>query len=215
MLQTGVHPTLAGVVLGLMTPVVPGRLREQPLDMASRALGELNDLKAGSPEELAGPLKHLQRAQREVLPPVIRVQMALHPWVAFGVMPLFALANAGVTIDGVDLSLGSAQTVTLGVVLALVLGKPLGVIAASWLAVRMGWCRLPPGVNWASVFLVGLLAGIGFTMSIFIATLAFDDANLLNAANLGVLLASLVAALLGLSWGFLQAVRGRRNATQA
>ena len=215
LLQTGVHPTLAGVVLGLMTPVLPGRLREQPLDMATRALGELNTGSGGSPHELAGPLRQLRHAQREVLPPVIRVQMALHPWVAFGVMPLFALANAGVTIDGVDLSLGGAQTVTLGVVLALVLGKPLGVVAASWLAVRLGWCRLPPGVSWSSVFLVGLLAGIGFTMSIFIATLAFDDANLLNAAKLGVLLASLVAAVLGLSWGFLQAARARRNTARA
>lgn len=215
LLQTGVHPTLAGVVLGLMTPVLPGRLREQPLDMATRALDDLHTRTAGAPHELAVPLRQLRQAQREVLPPVIRVQMALHPWVAFGVMPLFALANAGVTIDGVDLSLGGAQTVTLGVVLALVLGKPLGVVAASWLAVRLGWCRLPPGVNWSSVFLVGLLAGIGFTMSIFIATLAFDDANLLNAAKLGVLLASLVAAVLGLSWGFLQAARARLSTARA
>jgi len=179
------------------------------LDMAARALGELTTGNVGAPHDIAGPLKQLRQAQREVLPPVIRVQMALHPWVAFGVMPLFALANAGVTIDGVDLSLGDAQTVTLGVVLALVLGKPLGVVAASWLAVRLGWCRLPPGVNCGSVVLVGLLAGIGFTMSIFIATPAFVD------AKLGVLLASLVAAVLGLSWGFLQAVRARRSAARA
>jgi Na+:H+ antiporter, NhaA family len=215
LLQTGVHPTLAGVVLGLMTPVLPGRLRELPLELATHALDELNIRSAGTPHELAVPLRQLRQAQREILPPVIRVQMALHPWVAFGVMPLFALANAGVTIDGVDLSLGNAQSVTLGVVLALALGKPVGVVAASWLAVRLGWCRLPPGVSWSSVLLVGLLAGIGFTMSIFIATLAFDDANLLNAAKLGVLLASLVAAVLGLSWGFLQAARSRRGAARA
>lgn len=175
LLQTGAHPTLAGVVLGLMTPVLPVRMRGQA--------------------------------------PVIRVQMALHPWVAYGVMPLFALANAGVTLDGVDLGTGSAQAVTLGVVLALVLGKPLGVLGASWLAVRLGLCQLPSGVTWSGVGLVGLLAGIGFTMSIFIATLAFDDAHLLGAAKLGVLLASLLAAVLGLSWGFLQAWRARqRNA---
>ncbi|MBU7574793.1 MAG: Na+/H+ antiporter NhaA [Hydrogenophaga sp.] len=177
LLQTGAHPTLAGVVLGLMTPVLPVRMRGQA--------------------------------------PVIRVQMALHPWVAYGVMPLFALANAGVTLDGVDLGTGSAQTVTLGVVLALVLGKPLGVVGASWLAVRLGLCQLPGGVTWSGVGLVGLLAGIGFTMSIFIATLAFDDAQLLGAAKLGVLLASLLAAVLGLSWGFLQAWRARRSAPLA
>jgi NhaA family Na+:H+ antiporter len=177
LLQTGAHPTLAGVVLGLMTPVLPVRLR-----------GEA---------------------------PVTRVQRALHPWVAYAVMPLFALANAGVTLDGVDLASGSAQAVTLGVVLALVLGKPLGVLGASWLAVRLGLCRLPDGVTWSGVGLVGLLAGIGFTMSIFIATLAFDDAQLLGAAKLGVLLASLLAAVLGLSWGFLQAWRARRSAPLA
>ncbi|MDP3811637.1 MAG: Na+/H+ antiporter NhaA [Hydrogenophaga sp.] len=215
LLQTGVHPTLAGVVLGLMTPVLSGRMREQPLDAARLALEELNTRNDPTPHELAGPLKQLRQAQREVMPPVIRVQMALHPWVAYGVMPLFALANAGVTLDGVDLSLDSAQAVTVGVLLALVIGKPLGVIGASWLAVRLGWCRLPPGVTWSSVGLVGLLAGIGFTMSIFIATLAFDDANLLNAAKLGVLLASLVAAVLGLAWGFLQARRARHRAPLA
>jgi len=177
LLQTGAHPTLAGVVLGLMTPVLPVRLR-----------GEA---------------------------PVTRVQRALHPWVAYAVMPLFALANAGVTLDGVDLASGSAQAVTLGVVLALVLGKPLGVLGTSWLAVRLGLCRLPDGVTWSGVGLVGLLAGIGFTMSIFIATLAFDDAQLLGAAKLGVLLASLLAAVLGLSWGFLQAWRARRSAPLA
>lgn len=215
LLQTGVHPTLAGVALGLMTPVLPARMREQPLDAARHALDELNTRNDPTPNELAGPLKQLRQAQREVMPPVIRVQMALHPWVAFGVMPLFALANAGVTLDGVDLSLGSAQGVTVGVLLALLIGKPLGVIAASWLAVRLGLCRLPEGVSWSGVCLVGLLAGIGFTMSIFIATLAFDDANLLNAAKLGVLLASLAAAVLGLTWGFWQAGRARRSAPLA
>jgi NhaA family Na+:H+ antiporter len=209
LLQTGAHPTLAGVVLGLMTPVLPARRGERPLDAAHRALLDLNTRARGDARELAAPLKALRQAQRECMPPVFRVQMALHPWVAYGVMPLFALANAGVTLEGVDLQLNEAQAVTLGVALALVLGKPVGVLSASWLAVRLGWCSLPPGVNWSGVALVGLLAGIGFTMSIFIANLAFDDANLLGAAKLGVLLASLLAALLGLAWGFLQSRRSR------
>ncbi|QHE88888.1 Na+/H+ antiporter NhaA [Hydrogenophaga sp. BPS33] len=211
LLKTGVHPTLAGVVLGLMTPVLPGRARERALDTATRVVQDLNGRTDLTPHALAGPLKELRQAQREVLAPVTRVQMALHPWVAYGVMPLFALANAGVSIDGVDLGADGAQAVTAGVLLALVLGKPLGVVLASWLAVRLGWCRLPEGVSWSGVWLVGLLAGIGFTMSIFIATLAFDNANLLNAAKLGVLLASLVAAVLGLAWGAVLAWRGRRH----
>lgn len=160
----GAHPTLAGVVLGMVTPV---------------------------------------RVLRQPSPPVVRVPVALHPWVAYGILPLFALANAGVSLDGIDLSAGGARGVTLGVALALVLGKPLGVIGVSALMVRLGVCRLPPGVSWGGIVLIGLLAGIGFTMSIFIAMLAFDDPALLEAAKLGVLAGSLVAALLGLAWGVL------------
>jgi NhaA family Na+:H+ antiporter len=115
-------------------------------------------------------------------------------------MPLFALANAGISLTRVDLSAG-AQFVMLGAAIALCAGKPIGVIGATWLAVRLGWCRLAPDVSWGGVCLVGLLAGIGFTMSIFIATLAFTDDGLLNAVKLGVLLGSLVSAMLGVGWG--------------
>jgi NhaA family Na+:H+ antiporter len=100
----------------------------------------------------------------------------------------------------------------LGVAAALVIGKPLGVVAASWIAVRLGWCRLPAGATWGGVVLVGLLAGIGFTMSIFIANLAFGDESLLGAAKLGVLTASAVAATAGLAWGAVLAARQRRKA---
>ncbi|MFJ4290634.1 Na+/H+ antiporter NhaA [Cupriavidus sp. NPDC089707] len=210
MLKTGAHPTLAGVVLGMMTPALPGRTRERPLDAATQALHDLR-VRARGPapqaEHLAAPLKQLRQAQREVLPPVTRVQMALHPWVAYLVMPLFALANAGVSLDGVDLGVGSSKGVLLGVAVALIVGKPLGIVSVSWCAVRLGWCKLPPGVTWGGVCLIGLLAGIGFTMSIFIATLGFSDANLLGAAKLGVLLASALAAVSGLTWGFIYARR--------
>jgi NhaA family Na+:H+ antiporter len=131
-------------------------------------------------------------------------------------MPLFALANAGVSVGGVDLFAGGAHLAMLGIGLALVAGKPLGVVGATWLMVRMGWCRLPPGVSWGGILLIGLLAGIGFTMSIFIAMLAFADENLLAAAKLGVLLGSSVAALLGLGWGALYVRRLRaRTGTHA
>jgi len=171
-LMAGVHPTLAGVVLGLMTPV--------------------------------------RSVRGETEPPVIRVQTALHPWVAYGIMPLFALANAGVSFTGTKFTDG-AQFVTLGVALALCAGKPIGVIGATWLAVRTGWCRLAPGVTWSGVCLIGLLAGIGFTMSIFIAMLAFADDRLLDAAKLGVLLGSLISVTLGLGWGAEYAQRRRRH----
>lgn len=211
LLMTGAHPTLAGVVLGMMTPVVSRPMRERPLDMVTNAVQKLRDHDdAKGVHHLAVPLRQLRLAQRELLPPVVRVQMTLHPWVAFGIMPLFALANAGVSMDGIDLSAAGPQWVMAGVALALVLGKPLGVVGVSWLMVRMGWCQLPPGVSWGGITLIGILAGIGFTMSIFIAMLAFESEALLGAAKLGVLAGSLIAAMLGLAWG---AVYRRTNGT--
>ncbi|MBY9039471.1 Na+/H+ antiporter NhaA, partial [Pseudomonas fluorescens] len=153
----------------------------------------------------------VRSASPEIVPPVMRVETALHPWVAYGIMPLFALANAGVGFASTELS-GGAQFVTLGVALALCAGKPVGVIGATWLAVRIGWCRLAPGVSWGGVCLIGLLAGIGFTMSIFIAMLAFTDDRLLDAAKLGVLLGSLISVTLGLGWGAEYAQRWRNEA---
>lgn len=212
LLMTGAHPTLAGVVLGLMTPVLSVRMRERPADVVSRIAKELlgrDGDGAKDTSHLAQPLRQLRIAQREMLPPVVRVQTALHPWVAYGVMPLFALANAGVSLGGVDLSSAGPQWTMVGVALALVIGKPLGVVGVSWLMVRLGWCQLPQGVSWGGICLIGLLAGIGFTMSIFIAMLAFSDEHLLGAAKLGVLLGSLMAALIGLGWGVIYAKRLR------
>ncbi|MBR0791127.1 Na+/H+ antiporter NhaA [Bradyrhizobium manausense] len=169
-LMAGVHPTLAGVVLGVITPV--------------RSL---------SPS---------------LAPPVIRVETALHPWVAYAVMPLFALANAGIDLRSLEFA-GGTQFVALGVGLALCAGKPIGVIGATWLAVRVGGCRLAEGVSWPGVCLIGFLAGIGFTMSIFIAMLAFTDDRLLDAAKFGVLFGSLISVTLGLGWGAEYAQRER------
>lgn len=171
-LMAGVHPTLAGVVLGLITPV--------------------------------------RSADPAILPPVIRVEAALHPWVAYAIMPLFALANAGVDLRTTEFT-GGVQFVTLGIALALCAGKPIGVIGATWLAVRAGGCRLAPGVSWGGVCLIGLLAGIGFTMSIFIAMLAFSDDRPLDAAKFGVLLGSLISVTLGLGWGAEYAHRLRKE----
>lgn len=216
-LLTGAHPTLAGVVLGLMTPVTAMPMRERPLDAITRFTGELLG-RAKAPEQdasdLMDPLKRLRLAQRELLPPVVRMQGTLHPWVAFGIMPVFALANAGVSLSGVDLSVEGPQWVMIAVAVALVAGKPLGIVSVSWLMVRLGWCVLPAEVNWRSIVLVGLLAGIGFTMSIFIANLAFVDPGSLGAAKLGVLSASLIAAVLGLTWG-VWSLRSATSATKA
>jgi NhaA family Na+:H+ antiporter len=216
LLHGGIHPTLAGVVLGLMTPVASQRAGERPIDAASKALtalGRRRHTMDHDPRALLEPLRQLRYAQREILPPVVRVQMALHPWVAYGVMPLFALANAGVSVSGADAPTVSSS-VMLGVVLALLVGKPVGIVLAAWIAVRLRWCVLPPGLTWPGVLLVGCLGGIGFTMSIFIATLAFADESLLAAAKSGVLLASAGAGVLGLTLGGLwlrRAPQSRRD----
>ncbi|WP_460133283.1 Na+/H+ antiporter NhaA [Pseudomonas sp. S1_E04] len=209
--KTGVHPTLAGVLLGLMSPVRSMPMRERPLESLQRNFHELVDkfsAKGPDPHTVTQPLKQIRQAQREMLSPVQRIQATLHPWVAFGIMPLFALANAGVSLAGANLAEGMSQHVFIAVMLALVVGKPVGVMLACGLLVKSRLCQLPQGVTWSGVMLVGLLAGIGFTMSIFIASLAFDDTSLLSAAKLSVLCASGVAAVLGLSWGWAQRKRG-------
>jgi len=204
LLKTGAHPTLAGVALGLMTPVASRPSREGPVAVAVHAIQDFRERREQGADDtyaLMQPVRRLGRAQRELLPPVVRVQMALHPWVAYAIMPLFALANAGVNLGGVDLSGEGARSVVAGVALALVLGKPAGIMGASWLAVRLGCGNLPAGMNWAWLALVGGLAGIGFTMSLFIAMLAFGDETLLASAKLGVLIASVCAGIIGLLLG--------------
>lgn len=218
LLMTGAHPTLAGVVLGLITPIRPRPMLVPAQELISRTLARLKSvLEKGpaKPESLTELQRELRQPLRELTPPVIRVQMALHPWVAFGVMPVFALANAGVSLDGIDLGAGASREIAIGVMVALLLGKPLGVVGGSWLAVRLGWCRLPVGVTWPGILLVGLLAGIGFTMSVFIANLAFTQEELLGAAKLGVLMGSLASAVLGLAWGVVYVRQLRARAALA
>ena len=193
LLHTGAHPTLAGVVLGLMTPVAMRPAQRHHLDVAEQALTRIRSHAQRGQFEvdvLHHELRIATTAQRDLLPPVFRLPAMLHPWVAFGVMPIFALANAGVQFGGMDLAATGPHTVFWGVLLALVLGKPLGVFLATFLAVKSGVSPLPEGINWRGVLLVGVLAGIGFTMAIFVGGLAFSDAALLCAAKLGILAAS-------------------------
>lgn len=218
--EAGIHPSIGGVLLGLMTPVVPFVRRERPAEIIARALDEFTtrvrsetgaDIRA-----LVEPAARIKRAQREILPPVIRVQAALHPYVAFGIMPLFALANAGVALGQLDFAQANAYAVLFGVFFGLIIGKPLGIVVASWIAVRTGLCQLPPGANWRGVILIGCLGGIGFTMSIFIATLAYPGSDvMLNAAKLGVLCGSAAAAIVGLLAGILLVVNPAKRAAAA
>jgi NhaA family Na+:H+ antiporter len=199
LLAAGVHPAIAGVALGLMTPVRFAAQRDHAHRRVASALDRFrspHEARGKSTHELAGPLRELKDAQIDLLPPVLRVQDALHPWVAFAVMPLFALANAGVEFEGLQLN-GTFTTVFAGVVGGLLLGKPLGIAVATFLATRAGWCELPAGVNRGGIVALGCLAGIGFTMAIFIGDLAFASAELLAAVKASVLAASLMAAIAG------------------
>lgn len=149
----------------------------------------------------AGLLVPMRPRGADAEPPAAQLESALHPWVAFGVMPLFALANAGVRFEGLDLASTLAQGLAGGIGLGLWVGKPLGIVVAAWLAVRSKLCRLPEGVAPAGIAVIGCLAGIGFTMSIFIAALAFEGPPLLAVAKFGVLAGSVGAAVAGLLLG--------------
>jgi NhaA family Na+:H+ antiporter len=192
LLESGIHPTLIGVTIGLLTPVRPwiehGRLARF-LDWARGAApeGDEQDLKP------APVRKKLARAAVESLSPQQRLEDALHPWSSFFVLPLFALANAGVSI-----SLDAAfEPITLAIIAGLAVGKPLGIFASCWLAVKLGLARKQDEITWPMVLGAGFLAGIGFTMSLFIATLAFGEAAL-QSAKVGILSASLISGLLGM-----------------
>jgi len=198
----GIHPTIAGVIVGLLTPVrawlgpdgfVLG-LRKQ-LDEVARAIPN------GVPtHELAETLRHVDSTRREALSPAESLIATLHPWVAFGIMPIFALANAGVAVAGVTLDTVAWKALG-GVIVGLVLGKPLGVLLAVWLALRLRLGTLPAGLTMRHVVVLGVVAGVGFTMALFIASLAFENAAIFQAAKLGILVASAAAALLALTLG--------------
>ena len=201
--RLGVHPTLAGVILGLMTPAVP-LAAHRPGESISATLADAAErarTHGTGPTQIVSSIGSIQSAQRNFVPPVVAVQSALHGWVAYGIMPLFALANAGVSIDGLDFTAAEGTALALGIGVGLLLGKPLGILAVSWLSIRLGLCALPQDVGWRGLLLIAVLGGIGFTMSIFIAALAFTDPLLLANAKFAVLLASALAAVVALILG--------------
>jgi NhaA family Na+:H+ antiporter len=196
----GIHPTLAGVAVGLMTPVRAWFGREKFIEHADASVTALREREDQDERALLPHLEHLNKARREVVSPVERIQHALHGWVAFGAMPLFALANAGVSLGDVSFS-GDSLLVFAGVGVGLVIGKPVGILAFAWLATRLSIAALPRGITWLQVSVVGVVAGIGFTMSIFIAALAFPGGTNLETAKVGILIGSGAAAVLAYGLG--------------
>jgi NhaA family Na+:H+ antiporter len=198
--RAGIHPTLAGVLLGLLAPVRPW-FGQAGFAAATQAhLAEMGE--AAPREELLVRLTEIERARREAVSPVERLLHVLHPWVAYGVMPVFALANAGVALGAADFS-GDASWVFIGIVAGLAAGKPLGIAAASLAANRLGIADRSEEMTGSRIALVGLVGGIGFTMSLFIAQLAFPPGPLLDTAKLAVLVGSGAAIAMGLVYGAL------------
>ncbi len=203
--KSGVHATVAGVVAAV---AIPAKARVGPkafLDVTREAVerfaraSERGGAGLDTNASQRAAIATIHASSRQVMPMLLRLEGALHPWSAFFIVPVFALANAGVEMTG-EIGATLTSPVTLGVVVGLVLGKPVGIVVASALAVRAGLASLPSGVTWRHLIGTGFLGGIGFTMALFIAGLAFADApEQLVAAKVGVLVASAAAAVVGLA----------------
>ena len=212
-LESGIHPTIFGVVMGLLTPWQAWRpaggfvARMRALVARVQEVYDPETQQATHGDQVALSLEIASEAHEHVSP-LDRLEHALSPFSAYVIAPLFAFANAGVAVDASTLGDALRAPVAQGVFLGLVLGKPLGILLAIRIAVALG-ARLPEGVTWGSIAGLGIVAGIGFTVALFIAGLSFEEAALLTDAKLGILAASLVAGILG--WTVLRLVHAPRD----
>jgi Na+:H+ antiporter, NhaA family len=194
--QSGIHATIAGVALGLATPAVPFQ-RPRAVSLEAHRIADETVDDPVPPDADAPHWLHLAGLTREAVSPLARLEHLLHPWTSWAVVPVFALANAGVPISSSTLSEALGSGIALGVVVGLVIGKTVGVTVFAWMAARTGIIRLPDGVRWSHLVGVAALAGIGFTVSLFITSLAFQTPAVQDTAKVGILAASLLAGLLG------------------
>ena len=205
-LASGIHATIAGVLLGFMTPATAlynkGVLVRRITELSERLVASIQDEKVQRADELGAATKDvlhdLHHISNEAHAPLDRLIHTLHPWVSFFIMPVFALLNAGVAVKGVSLELLASNSIAQGVTFGLFLGKPLGIVLACWLAIRLKIADLPKGVNWSQLWGAGFLGGIGFTMALFVSGLALGDTGLEIYSKLAILVASSCAALVGL-----------------
>ncbi len=208
--KSGIHATIAGVILAALTPARPYSARAAFDEHAQDLLDRFRAAQAaGDHEREQYLLKEIEWLARGAESPLDRLERVLHPWVSYLIVPIFALANAGLIIDGDALRAAAESPVTMGIIMGLVLGKVTGITAFAWIAVRVGWAALPAGVRWLDMVGAGLLAGIGFTVSLFITGLAFDEASLVAEAKMGILGASVAAGVLGM---LALSMRARRTA---
>jgi len=196
-LQSGIHATIAGVLLAM---TIPARTRIDPSDFLHRARGFIADFgrDVGDDPDAAhhAALWELEDLTESAQAPMLRMEHALHPWVAFLIVPLFALSNAGVPLVGDPAAIATAPLV-LGVIVGLIVGKQIGITLAAWLVVRSGLASLPHGVSWRHVYGAAWLGGIGFTMSLFVGDLAYGESPALALSKIGILAASVIAGVGG------------------
>jgi Na+/H+ antiporter NhaA len=186
-LESGIEPVVIGLVLGLLTWAFPA-----PRSNLERVTERFREFREQPTAELA----RVARVElRSATSPNERLQQLLHPWTSYAIVPLFALANAGIAVDGAFLARAFSSPITLGVLFGYVVGKPVGILGTSWLVTRLSGGRLRPPVGWAAVAGGGTIAGVGFTIALLVATLAFDGARL-EEAKVGILSAALAAALI-------------------
>lgn len=201
-LKSGVHATIAGVLIAFVIPA-SSRYSKELFTAGGRKLLERfkeqdrDRTEVLSNEEQHETLQNMRVLARGTISPIQRLEFALHPCVTFLIMPLFALANAGVVFSSEAVA-GLTSAPSLGIVLGLVVGKPLGILLFSWLVVRLNWAAMPVGATWSKLTGVAILGGIGFTMSIFIDNLAFaGNAELISLGKIAILIASVLAGVLG------------------
>ena len=201
LLKSGIHASVAGVLIGATIPVRPRFSHEQFIGKAEGLIRTIREMGTASgpfhKQEKMGALLALEHVTHDALSPLQRMEHEMNRWVIFGVMPVFALANAGISMNFSELLTALGSPVTIGVVLGLLVGKPVGITLAAWLAVKVGLAHLPEGARWSEIFGIGILAGIGFTMSMFITNLAYPQAELVADAKLGIFGASLLAGIIG------------------
>ncbi len=197
-LKSGIHATIAGVILGLLVRANPRLSSNTFVKSSERLLTRLRNTivqdNRDRSEVLLGQIEELVRGTEA---PLERLERRVHPWVSYVILPLFALANSGLTLSSDIVRDATSSPVTLGIVVGLLVGKFVGVVGAAWISVRLRIASVSTQLTWQYVVGVGLLAGIGFTVSLFITGLAFDDAKLISNAKLGILVASILAGLGG------------------
>jgi NhaA family Na+:H+ antiporter len=197
--ESGVHPTIAGVVLGLLMPAHPFAARDAVPEAAQSPVVQrvAPEAIADGEQARATPLVAPEEPPRESRSILDRVERGLHPWTSYLIVPLFALANAGIAIHGGALADAVHSRISLGIAVGLMVGKPVGILLFAWLATRLGMATLPGGTSWRQLAALACVAGIGFTVSLFISALAFAGGDQLREAKLGILGASLVMGVIG------------------